>query len=142
MKVADITFNLDLICGRGKNVGESSRAKNFHPVSPLSVVSKIFEKFVNNKLWYRSSRPTAGLPTVLSDRIAWAFNRSWATHALAPDRSKALGRVWQDILISKSKCYGISGQVFGLIFSFRSKAKKTFFLATGWKKNSLPGGQK
>ena len=33
-----------------KNVGESSTAKNYCPVSLLSVVSKAFEKLVNNSL--------------------------------------------------------------------------------------------
>ena len=31
-----------------KNVGERSRTKNYRPVSLLSVVSKVFEKLVNN----------------------------------------------------------------------------------------------
>ena len=38
-----------------KNVGERSTAKNYHPVSILFVVSKVFEKLVNNrppwKMW-------------------------------------------------------------------------------------------
>ena len=33
-----------------KNVGESSTAKNYHSVSLLSVVSKIFEKLVNDRI--------------------------------------------------------------------------------------------
>ena len=33
-----------------KNVGERSTAKNYHPVSLLSVVSKVFEKLLNNKI--------------------------------------------------------------------------------------------
>ena len=33
-----------------KNVGERSTAKNFYPVSLLAVVSKVFEKFVNNRI--------------------------------------------------------------------------------------------
>ena len=33
-----------------KNVGKRSTAKNYHPVSILSVVSKVFEKLVNNRL--------------------------------------------------------------------------------------------
>ena len=33
-----------------KNVGERSTAKNFHPVSLLSLVSKVFEKSVNNRI--------------------------------------------------------------------------------------------
>ena len=34
------------------NVGERSTAKNYHPVSLLSVVSKVFEKLLNNKFVY------------------------------------------------------------------------------------------
>ena len=53
--------------------------------------------------WYRfrSSRSTADLLTVVSDRIARAFDR-----------------VWYAGLLHKLKSYGISGHTFGLIFSF------------------------
>ena len=33
-----------------KKVGERSTAKKYRPVSLLSVVSKVFEKFVNNRI--------------------------------------------------------------------------------------------
>ena len=33
-----------------KNVGERSTGKNYHPVSLPFVVSKVFEKLVNNKI--------------------------------------------------------------------------------------------
>ena len=33
-----------------KNAGERSTAKNYHPVSLLSVVSKVFEKLANNRI--------------------------------------------------------------------------------------------
>ena len=33
-----------------KNAGERSTAKNYHPVSLLSVFSKVFEKLVNNRI--------------------------------------------------------------------------------------------
>ena len=33
-----------------ENVGERSTGKNYCPVSLLFVVSKVFEKFVNNKI--------------------------------------------------------------------------------------------
>ena len=33
-----------------KNAGERSAAKSYHPVSLLSVVSKVFEKHVNNRI--------------------------------------------------------------------------------------------
>ena len=62
-----------------KNVGERSTAKNYHPVSLLSVVSKVFEKLVNNRIvdhlekygifsdcqyGFRSSQSTVDLLTV------------------------------------------------------------------------------
>ena len=121
-----------------KNVGERSTAKNYRPVSLLSVVSKVFEKLVNNRIvdhlekcvlfsdfqyGFRSSRSTADLLTVVSDRIARAFNRSGATRAVALDISKAFDRVWQAGLLHKLKSYGISGQIFGLISSFLSNRR-------------------
>ena len=69
---------------------------------------------------FRSSRSTADLLTIVSDRIAGAFNRSGATRAVALDISKIFDRVWHAGLLHKLKSYGISGQIFGLIFSFLS----------------------
>ena len=63
---------------------------------------------------------TADILTVVSDRIAWAFNRSGGTRAVALDISKAFDRVWHAGLLHKTKSYGISGQIFGLISSFLS----------------------
>ena len=74
-----------------KNVGERSTAKSNHPVDLLSLVSKVFEKLVNNKIVdhvekiglfsdfqydFRSPRSNTDLLTVVSDRIARAFKRS------------------------------------------------------------------
>ena len=121
-----------------KNVGERSTAKNYRPISLLSVVSKVFEKLVNNRIvdhlekcglfsdfqyGFRSSRSTADLLTVVSDRIARAFNRSGATRAVALDISKAFDRVWHAGLLHKLKSYGISGQIFGLTSSFLSNRR-------------------
>ena len=104
-----------------KNVGEGSTAKNYRPVSLLSVVSKVFEKLVNNRLvdhiekcglfsdfqyGFRSSRSIADL-TVISDRIAKAFNRSGTTRAVALDISKVFDRVWHAGPPHKVKSYGI-----------------------------------
>ena len=73
-----------------KNDGERYPAKNYRSVSLLSVVSKVFEKLVNNRIVdhlekcglfsdfqydFRSSRSTADL----LHRIARVFNRSGAT---------------------------------------------------------------
>ena len=62
---------------------------------------------------FRSSRSTADLPTVVSDRIARAFKRSGVL-----DISKAFDRVWHAGLLHELKCYGISGQIFGFLSSF------------------------
>ena len=61
-----------------------------------------------------------GLLTVVSDRIARAFNRSGATRAVALDISKTFDRVWHAGLLHKLRSYGLSGQLFGLISSFLS----------------------
>ena len=91
-----------------KNVGETSTTKNYCPVSLLSVVSKVFEKLVNNRIvdhllkcghfsdfqyGFRSPRSTADLLTVVSDRIARAFNRSGAIRAVPLNMCKAFDRV-------------------------------------------------
>ena len=56
----------------------------------------------------------------MPDRTARAFNRSGATGAVALDISKAFDGVWHAGLLHKLKSYGISGQIFGLIYSFLS----------------------
>ena len=97
------------------------------------MVSKVFEKLLNNRIVdhlencdlssdfqfsFRSSRLTADLLTIVSVRIARAFNRSGATRALVLDMSRAFDRVWDAGLLHKLKSYGISSHVFGLISSF------------------------
>ena len=76
----------------------------------------VFEKLVNNRIdellekcvlcsgfqyGFRSSRSTADLLTVVSDRIASAFNRFGATRAVALDISKGFDRVWLASLFHK-----------------------------------------
>ena len=105
----------------------------YRTVSLCCVVSKVFEKLVNNSFadhlekWdifsdfqygFRSSRSTSVLVTVASNRIARAFNRSGATRAIALDISKAFDRVWHAGLLHKLRSYGISDHIFGLISSF------------------------
>ena len=99
------------------------------------MISKVFEKLVNNRIvdhlekcglfsefqyGFRSSRSTADLLTVVSDRIARAFRRSGATLAVALDISKAFDRIWHAGHLHRLKSYEISGQIFGLISSFLS----------------------
>ena len=117
------------------NVGERSTAENYHPVSLLSVVSKVFEKLVNNRIidhlekcgifsnfqyGFRSSQLTTDLLTVVSDRIARAFNKSGSIQAVALDISKTFDRVWHAGLLHKLKSHVIQGQISGLNSSFLS----------------------
>ena len=43
-------WKVSLVVPVFKNLGERSTAKNYHPVSLLSVVSKVFQKLVNNRI--------------------------------------------------------------------------------------------
>ena len=67
---------------------------------------------------------TADILTVVSDRIARAFNRSGGTRAVALDISKAFDRVWHAGLLHKTKSYGI--QVRYLAFFLRSSVIDSF----------------
>ena len=102
----------------------------------LSLV--VFEKLKNNRIVdhlekcvffpdfqyrFRSSRSTANLLAIVSDRISRAFNRSGATRAVTLDISKAFDRVWHAGLLHKLWSYGISGQIFSLISSFLSNRR-------------------
>ena len=96
------------------------------------MVIKVFEKLVNSRIadhlekcglfsdfqyGFRSSQSTADL-TVVSDKIARAFNRCGATRAVALDISKALDRVWHAGLLHELKSDKISGHIYDLISSF------------------------
>ena len=72
---------------------------------------------------FRSSRSTADLLTVVSDRIAMAFNKPGATRAAPLDISKAFDGVWHAGLPQKLNSYGISGQIIGFISSFLSNRR-------------------
>ena len=87
-------WKVSLVVPVFKNVGEWSTAKNYHTVSFLSVVSKVFERLMNNRIvdhlekgglfsdfqyGFKLSRSTADFLTVVSDRIAMVFNRSGTT---------------------------------------------------------------
>ena len=136
-------LEVSLVAPVFKNVGEWFTAKSYHPVSLLSVVSKVFEKLVFNTVvdhlakcgllsdlqyGFRSSQSTKNLITVISDRIARAFNRSGATRAVALDISKTFDKVWHAGLLHKLTSYEISGQTFGRISSFLSNRWFRVFL--------------
>ena len=99
-----------------ENTGESSTTKNYHTVSLLFVVNEVSEKLVSNRLvnhleicglflnfqyGFRSfDQLQIFILTVLSDRIARAFNRSQVTKAVAFDISKAFDRIWHAVIFT------------------------------------------
>ena len=89
-----------------RNVGERCTAKNYCPISLLSMVSHVFEKLVNNK--------------IVNHLKKCGFLLIFSTRPVAFDIFKAFDRVWHTGLLHKLKSYGISGQIFGLISSFLS----------------------
>ena len=118
-----------------KNAGERSTAKNYHHVSLLSVVSKVFEKLVNNRivdhlekhgLFLISSMvfglldqmqifsqlnliELQGLLTGLGLLKLW--------HLICPRVLTGFGIL---VFFTNLRSYGISGEIFGLISSFLS----------------------
>ena len=88
-------------------LGKGLLLKTTPLVNLFSVVSKVFEKLVYNRIvdlekcdlfsdfqhGFRSSRSTSDLPTVVFGRIVRAFNRSGATRVVALDISKTFDRV-------------------------------------------------
>ena len=77
-----------------KYFGERSTIKNYHPLF-------FFLRLVKSLKIIRSSRSTADLLTIASDRIAKTFDWTGATRAVALDISKAFDRVWHANLLHK-----------------------------------------
>ena len=78
---------------------------------------------------YRSSWSTADFLTVVPDITANVFNRDGFNWAIALGSiSKTFDRVWHARLLHKLGSYGISGWVFGLIFSFLSNRQPRLVL--------------
>ena len=115
----------------------------YRHASPLSVVGKVFEKLVNNRIvdhlekgglfsdfqnGFRPSRSTADLLAVVSDRIARAFSSCAATRAVTLDVSKSFDRVWHAGLLQKLMTCGVSSQTFGLISSSLRKRRVSVVL--------------
>ena len=72
---------------------------------------------------FRSSRLSASLLIVVSDRFSRAFNRSGATRAEVLDIFKVVYKVWHASLFHKLRSYGISDQVVSLISLFLSNRR-------------------
>ena len=116
-----------------KNNGERSIPGNYHPISILPIISKIFESFVNNRIskylggitlfshlpyGFSAFRSTADLPTVLSKCNYNSFDVGGETRAIALDISKAFDKVWHAGLLHKLRSYIVRSSVLSIVVSF------------------------
>lgn len=126
-----------------KNSGEKSDPKNYRPISLLPVVSKLFERLINNRLvqhleatnlfsdyqyGFRSARSTADLLTVITERVYRSLDKCGGAQAVALDISKAFDKVWHAGLLHKLASYGVSGKAHGIISSFLKRRKMNVVL--------------
>ena len=121
-----------------KNSGERSDFNNYRPISLLPIVSKVFERLLNDHLvshlenlglfcdkqyGFRKHRSTADLLTVITERFFRALNRLGGARVIALDISKAFDKVWHSGLLHKLQSYGVKGPLLDIIASFLSNRK-------------------
>ena len=115
-------WEVSLVVPIFKNIGKMFTAKNYHPVSLPSVVSKASEKLVINGL--NDHLEKCGLFVISSIILGLLiqlqiFSQLYLIKlrglSLAIDICKALDKVWQAGFLHKLKCYGISSQMFDLV---------------------------
>ena len=121
-----------------KNCGDRTDPTKYRPISLLPIISKVFERVINNKIigylessgllsdkqyGFRHQRSTADLLTVVTERIYRALDRCGEAKSVALDISKAFDRVWHEGLLKKIHSYGISGKIFSILKAFLSDRK-------------------
>ena len=102
-----------------RNNGENSTAKNYLLVRLLTVDCNLINRLVDHRkkrglfsdfhFDFRSSCSIVDLLTVVSDRLARAYDRSGTFGAVALDVSQDFLRVWHADLLQKPISYGMSG---------------------------------
>ena len=65
-------WKVTLVVSLFENVGERSSAKKYHPVSLLSVVNKVFENLVNNRIVDHLEK---GDPFLISSMVLGLFDQ-------------------------------------------------------------------
>ena len=118
-----------------KNSGDRSDSGNYRPISLLPIISKVFESLMASSIirhmdslklfsdcqyGFRSSRSTADVLTVISERLSRVLEAGGRGRAVALDISKAFDKVWHAGLLHKLRGYGISGNLLDIIQSFLS----------------------
>ena len=113
--------------------GDKTDPRNYRPISIISVMSKVFEKYVNdhivryledNKIisdtqyGFRQKRSTGDLLNYVSHLWSLAIDNYGETFAIALDISKAFDMVWHENLLLKLETYGFNSDTIRWIRSF------------------------
>ena len=129
------SWKTSAVCPVFKNAGDKSAPSQYRPISLLSIISKLFECVINERVLdhlvknnllsdvqygFRSSRSTADVLTVITHRISEAIAKGNHTRVIALDISKAFDKVWHKGLLHKLSSYGICGNIYAIIKSFLS----------------------
>jgi hypothetical protein len=119
--------------------GNKHNVSNYRPIALLSVISKIFEKIVCNKIYdffekyhifsenqhgFRKNRSTTSAVFECNVDILNALNRNQCVIALFMDMSKAYDRVVHGILLEKLYSLGIRGNMHNWLASYLSDRKQ------------------
>ena len=118
--------------------GDKTDPSNYRPISIISVISKVFEKYVNdhiisyledNKIvsdkqyGFRQTRSSGDLLTYVSHLWSRALAYHGETFAIALDISKAFDMVWHQNLLHKLRAYGFDNHMIKWIGSFLNHRK-------------------
>ena len=114
---------------------------NYHPISILSIFSKILEKLIYNRTQSFLEKHSITLPTQYGFRPAYSTSHAMTdilnstleninvnknTALLLLDLKKAFDKVHHDILLNKMNHYGIRGNANNLFASFLANRKQCY----------------
>jgi len=113
--------------------GNKMNQTNYRPISLLTSFSKVLEKALYNRITehlnthnllvgkqfgFRKGTATEDAIFKLTNEILKALNNKTLAGCIFCNLEKAFDSVSQDILLSKSSCYGISGKAKSLLKSY------------------------
>jgi len=132
-------FKIAHICPIYKK-SDRSKCANYRPISLLSNLSKVFEKIMykrleqylennnlicNHQFGFRKNHSTEHALMSISEQIKENFRKKLFTCGVFVDLEKAFDTVNHEILIAKSKHYGLNDKSLALLTSYLQKSIST-----------------